>query len=122
MNYYSSEDMLGLVAEINEKRLPRITGDLIKRAGGVNPLNPREVELLKSVRHLHHRFAAGELTHSDNDESRVKQCMDWLISKHAELKSQPARLDYEWDPRRLRRSEPLVKTFYAQALAGTRRW
>ena len=110
--YFSSEDMAGLVAELNEKRLPKIVGKLVKSAGGKNPLTEPERELLINVRRIRSRFVRGEMTHDDNDESRMKAAMDWAVTKHAEQIGQSPDLSYEFDKRRLRRSEPLPRNYY----------
>lgn len=116
MNYYSSEDMVVLVAEISYKRLPRILGDLAKRSGGMNPLTERDTATLKPARILLDRFIRGEFRHTDSDEDKIKAVMDWLVVKWSEIRRHSPRMDYAFDKSKLRRREPLPKDYWDTAL------
>ena len=61
MRVNSSGDMLGLIAELNSRRIAMITGKMAKRQGGQLQLPKKTLNLLQTARRLHHRYSAGEV-------------------------------------------------------------
>jgi hypothetical protein len=122
MSYNSSEDMLGLIAELNCRRIPKVTGTMMKRAGGRINLSPNVQKSLIRVRTLHKQFEKGEYQHTDSDESMTKACMDWLVAAWAETQNQTLNAKYDWNPQKLRRKEPLPRGSYEEAIVALAQW
>lgn len=80
----SSPDMLGLVAELNVRRIPMIYGTAAKRNPEIN-LSEWELVRLKLARRLHHRFTAGDFRHTDQEQGQILELCGTLVEKYNEL-------------------------------------
>lgn len=79
----SSHDMLGLVGELNARRIPRVYGTAHQRSGHIR-LSDNEVELLKTARRLHARYSRGDYRHSEYEVGQLAELMNILINRHAD--------------------------------------
>lgn len=124
MNYYSSRDMLGLVAEINCRRMPKVMGTKMKRSGVATAvMNPRDKELMMHARQMHNKFLRGNYRHTENDEAKLKNLMDLLVVTWADLQGHEPRMDYAWDCKTLRQPKPIRTRYaYIKAMQGLAEW
>jgi hypothetical protein len=128
MEYYSSPDMLGLIAELNGRRIPMVLGKRVQRQGGVMGLTPNQEKKLVAVREIHNRFMQGKYRHTEREEGIVKWCCDFLVEQHATNNNQPSNAGkFSWDAQKLRQTDLLTpdrtKTDpYQAALYGVQQW
>lgn len=114
----SSPDMMGIIGELNYRRLPRVAGKRAKLRGGQLKLSADQLSALQTVRRLHHRFASGDFRHdTDSEEGQVLHVMNMLVQWHAEDNGHPLK-PFEQKPDLLRHRGrlPLDPTTYQQVL------
>lgn len=116
---HSSVEMLGIVAELNVRRIPMVMGARVKRLGGVATLRPDEEQNLVKVREIHQRYMQGRYQHTDRELKQVKAVCDFLVIEHATCNNQDPRLDYGWDEGRMTSREPLCAGPKQQYINGT---
>jgi len=118
MRLESSGDMLGLVAELNCRRIAMITGKMAKRQGGKLDLHKRILQLLTTARRIHHRYTAGDYRHEQAEADELRDLCQWLVQQHNALEgradSEAAHL--EWNNAALSVKEPLARGVYEQLI------
>lgn len=97
MRVNSSYDMLGLVAELNARRIPMIMGKMAQKAGGRLNLSKRELEWLQIARMLHHRYTIGDRRHDPNEAAKLHDLCQWLVDQHRLMQGRDAGEPITWD-------------------------
>jgi len=82
---FSSGDMLGLIAELNSRRIAMVTGKMAKQSGGRLDLHKRTLELLATARRMHHRYMAGDYRHDQTEQDKIRDLCQWLVQQHDQL-------------------------------------
>jgi hypothetical protein len=99
--------MLGLIAELNYRRIARITGQMAKQGGGRLNLPKRVLEQLTTARRLHHRYVRGDYRHDDTEQGRIRDLCLWLLEQHRAMQGRPAdATGFEWDGTKLHGRRP----------------
>jgi hypothetical protein len=78
----SSSELMGLVAELNLRRIPMVGGERVKKAGGEPAFRPDEVEMLKTARRLHQRYVAGKYEHEVHEARQIVDLCYRMIDWH----------------------------------------
>jgi len=94
---YSSHDMLGIVAELNARRIPMIMGKMSQRAGGTLALSQGEIGWLQLARQLHHRYRLGDYRHDPNEAARIRDLCQWLVDSHRRFNHQETGVAIPWN-------------------------
>jgi hypothetical protein len=119
MRVNSSGDMLGLVAELNTRRIAMITGKMAKRAGGRLDLPKRTIDLLSTARRLHHRYMQGDYRHDVAETDRLRDLCQWLVSQHKQLEGRPEDgSPIAWNAPALSQKDPLPPESYRQLVGA----
>lgn len=115
---YSSGDMLGLIAELNSRRIAMVTGKMAKRAGGRLDLHKRTLELLATARRMHHRYMAGDYRHEPTEQDKIRDLCQWLVQQHDQLQGGGADEPkiIPWDAPALQAKEPPPPHTYEQLI------
>ena len=119
MRVNSSGDMLGLVAELNCRRIAMITGKMAAKAGGRLQLPKRTMHLLATARRLHHRFARGDYHHEQSEQDQLRDLCQWLGQQHNLLSGRGEETSrIAWDAQALQTKTELPATAYADIMAA----
>lgn len=87
----SSADFLGLVADLNMRRIVQVMGARAAKQGGLLTMTTMRTNKLKTCRRLHHRFTKGDYRHTDREAGDVLDTCRFLAAEWAEIKGHPAR-------------------------------
>lgn len=94
--FYASDDCLGLVAELNCRRIDMVLS-LRMRINETLHVPPLIMRHLLAVRKLHHRFKQGDLRVNEVELGHVKELAEWLLEQYAECRNQTVRQDaFQW--------------------------
>ena len=117
MRVNSSGDMLGLIAELNSRRIAMITGKMAKRQGGQLQLPKKTLNLLQTARRLHHRYSAGDYRHDVAEQDKIRDLCQWLVQQHDILEGrvETAKM-IPWDAPGLQSKEPPADGTYVQLM------
>ena len=119
MRVNSSGDMLGLVAELNTRRIAMISGKMAKRAGGRLDLARQTLELLGTARRLHHRYMHGDYRHEIAEAERLRDLCQWLVAQHNILEGRPEETTkIAWNAAALSQKTPLPADSYKQLVVA----
>lgn len=114
---YSSGDMLGLVAELNCRRIAMVTGKMAQRQGGKLTFHKRVLDLMGTARRLHHRYSQGDYRHDQTEQDKIRDLCQWLVQQHAELQGQKAdEKVIPWDGPALQAKQPPPADTYSQMI------
>lgn len=91
----SSEDFFNLIGQVRNKFV-ELSDQWPKRTGNPLLLPATQAKNIKVVWKLYQRFGRGVLVHDDKDLPHVKDFMEWLVAKAAELSGRPAR-PFAWN-------------------------
>ena len=83
---YSSNEMLGVVAEINCRRIAKVYGKAVRLSaeqGEEFTAGPKETALLMNARTLHNRYEKGEYHHTEIELGQIVELMNILVQRHA---------------------------------------
>ena len=98
---YSSNEMLGVVAEINCRRIAKVYGKAARLAienGDQFNAGPKETALLINARRLHNRYEKGEYTHTEIELGQIVELMNILVQRHAaSIEAVPRMIDINLD-------------------------
>jgi len=97
MRVKSSHDMLGIVAELNFRRIPKVLGRTSKLAGGHLQLTPQQLGWLHTARALHHRYSLGDLRHEPSEADAIRDLCAWLVSEHRRHQGTDDNRPIDWD-------------------------
>jgi len=105
---YSSPDMLGLIAELNARRVALVLGRYARRSGGQLDLAPKTLDMLMVARRLHHRYRNGDYRHSPNELGKIKDLCGWLVQRHRDLSANPpdTPVGQWWDAKKMTSKTP----------------
>lgn len=120
MMQYSSGDMLGLIAELNTRRIAMVTGKMAKQGGGKFSAPQRVLDLLTTARRLHHRFMSGDYRHEPAEQDKIRDLCQWLVEQHDRLQGNAPEGGpriIPWDAPALHGKQPQPKGTY-QSLIG----
>jgi len=117
----SSADMLGLIAELNMRRISKVCGERARRLGGMMKLTPENIENLKLARSMHKRFVAGDFRHSEKEQGQIKSLCDWLVREHALNHNHPEKT-VAMEDSSLRCMLPLPPESYLQVCGEVETW
>lgn len=116
----SSGDMLALIAELNGRRIARVTGQMAKRSGGRLDLPQRVIEMLQTARRIHHRFAAGDYRHELSEQDRIRDLCQWLVEQHNLLQGRTSTdkgaTRMSWDGAALQAKTPVAPGAYLELI------
>jgi len=96
----SSQDMLGMVAELNVRRIAMVMNQRYKRLGGVLMLTERQSALLLTARKLHHRYLQDHYQHDESEQCAIRDLAYWLIEEHKLNIGNKEPTTFEFDMRR----------------------
>jgi hypothetical protein len=112
----SSPDMLGLLAELNVRRIPMVFGTEQRKKREI-VLGERELALLKLARRLHHRFRAGDYRHTDQEEGRILELCEILVRRYNQLHNLTDR-PWQIDRSRLTSKKDTPEGTYEKCISG----
>ena len=78
----SSHDMLGIVAELNARRIAMVMGRRQRRQGGLLLLTDAQSKLLLTARKLHQRYLQDHYQHDETELSAIRDLAYWLLEEH----------------------------------------
>ena len=85
--WHSSHEMLGFVAEI-QNRISKVLGKMAQLNGGELRMDAQQEAQLKNARRLHQRFAKGDFRHNDHEAGSLVELANWLVVQHAKNEGQ----------------------------------
>ena len=109
----SSTELMGMVADLNLKRIPMVGGERIKRAGGEPPFNKHEVSLMLTARQMHRRYLAGRYEHEQSEERQIVELCYKMIEWHNRNKGLSGRPVPNFTNHPLSTTTPCAKGIYA---------
>ena len=108
----SSQDMLGMVAELNVRRIAMVMNQRYKRLGGMLVLTEKQSNLLLTARKLHHRYLQDHYQHDESEQCAIRDLAYWLIEEHKLNVGIKEPTSFEYDMRKQVAKEPPARGTY----------
>ena len=116
----SSHDMLGMVAEIYNRRTPMVVHKIKKALGGAPVTMPDGAKQgLIVARRLHQRYERGDYRHTEDEVGKIEYLGMWLIDVAQRMSGHPVR-PWHIDRALMVAKFPLEQDAYAKCLFGVR--
>lgn len=113
----ASNDFLGLIAELNCRRIAMVTGARFKRKGTLDVPTVAMKHLL-TARKLHARYAKGDNRVSQAEIGEIKDLCQWLVDTHAECHGQDSPKQIEWNDAQMTCIQGVPPTRYIELCAA----